>query len=128
MGYLCPKNTFTLLKHYMQTIYLSYFQLLAHQIPKVLTSFLNHKSFFTTQLLCIFFAQTLHTFDKSSPSKCKFSDLSLVVLKFTKFLLSFFKQKVNFSSKFGSFFSVIKHNSSVLFWLKHNILSKKVAY
>ena len=48
----------------------------------------NHKSFFTTQLLCIFLAQTLDTFDKSSPSKCKFSDFPLLVLKFTKFRMS----------------------------------------
>ena len=59
--------------------------------PNYLCYFWNHKSFFTTQLLCIFLAQTLHTFYKSSPSKCKFSDFPLLRLKFTKFLMSFFK-------------------------------------
>ena len=34
--------------------------------------FWNHKSFFTTQLVCIILAPTLHTFDKIIPSKFKF--------------------------------------------------------
>ena len=53
----------------------------------------NHKSFFTTQFLYIFLAQTLHTFEKSSPKKCKFSDFLLLVLKFTKFLMLFSNKK-----------------------------------
>ena len=56
-------------------------------------------SHFMTQV--IFSSNITHTFDKSSPSKCKFLDFSLLALKFTKFLISFFKQKVTFSSKFG---------------------------
>ena len=56
--------------------------------------FWNHKSFFTTQLLCIFLAQILHTFHKSSPTKCKFSDFRLLELKFTIFLMSFLKPRV----------------------------------
>ena len=83
--------------------------------PNSLCHFWNHKSFFTPQLLCIFLGQTLHTLDESSPSKCKFSDFPLLTLKFTKFLMSFFKQKVSFSAKFGSLFSVMRDNSSVLF-------------
>ena len=38
----------------------------------------------------------------------------------------FFKAEVSSSSNFASFFSVITHISSILFWLKHNILSTKV--
>ena len=72
------------------------FNYLCENSPNSLCHFWNHKSFFTTQLLCIFLAQTLHTFYKSSPSKCKFSDFPLLALKFTKFLMSFFKQKVSF--------------------------------
>ena len=53
-------------------------------------------SFFATQLLYIFLAQTSHTFDKSSPLKCKFSDFPLLALKFTKFLMSFLKPIVSF--------------------------------
>ena len=76
--------------------------------------FWNHKSFFLTHPLRIVLAQTLCTFDKSSPSKCTFADFPLLALKFTKFFMSFFKQKVSFSSKFGSVFSVMRDNSSVL--------------
>ena len=89
--------------------------LLVWTSPNYVRYFWNHKSFFTTQLLCIFLAQTLHTFYKSSPSKCKFSDFPLLWLKCNKFLMSFFKQKVSFSSKFGSFSSVERDNSSIIF-------------
>ena len=47
---------------------------------------------------------------------------------FAKFFMSFFKARVNSSSNFASFFSVMAHNFSVLFWLRHNILSTKVAH
>ena len=45
------------------------------------------------------------------PSKCKFSDFLLLELKFIKFLVSFFKQKMTFYSKF----TVMRDNSSALF-------------
>ena len=41
-----------------------------------------------------FLAQTLYAFYKSSPSKCQFSNFPLLILKFTKSLMSFFEQKV----------------------------------
>ena len=41
MGYFCPKNTSLQEKHFMQRIYVPYFQLLVHQIPKFLMSFLK---------------------------------------------------------------------------------------
>ena len=47
--------------------------------------------------------------------KVKFSDFPLLALKFVKFVVSFFKQKVNFSSEFVSLVSVMRDNSSVLF-------------
>ena len=87
------------------------FKYLCENSPNYLCHFLNHQSFFTTQLLCIFLAQTLHTFYKSSPSKFKFRDFPLLRLKFTNFLISFFKQKVSFSSKFWSFYSVMRDYS-----------------
>ena len=52
-------------------------------------------------------------------------DFPLPELKFTKFLMSFFKQKVSFSSKCGSLFSVMRVNSSVLFHIKLYMLSTK---
>ena len=117
MGYFCPKNTFLQLEHYIPKIYLTLLSTTCvkiHQITYVIFETI-YKSFFTTQFLCIFFAQTLHTFYKSSPSKCQFSDFPLLGLKSTNFFMSFLKQKVSFSSKFGSSFSVMRDNYSVRF-------------
>ena len=116
MDYFCPKNTFFQLKHYIQNVYL------------IFLSFLKPNGIFqdTTPLYCL--AQTSHAFYKSIPSKCKFSDFSLLGLKFTKFFMSFFKQKVSFFSKFGSFLKVMRDNSSVLFPLKLYMLLAKVAH
>ena len=95
MGYFCLKNTFLQLKH-IQRIYLTISTTCVkiHQIP---CHFWNNKSFFTAQFLCI---QSAH-----------FQTFLLFPLKFTKFLMSFFKQKVSFSSKF----CVMRDNTSVLF-------------
>ena len=62
------------------------------------------------------------------PIKVQILRLLSVGSKFAKFLMSFFKAQVSYSSNFVSFFSVMTHNSSVLLWLKHNILSTKVAH
>ena len=48
---------------------------------------------------CTFSAETLYAIDKSSTSKCKFSDLPLLRLKFTKFLMSFLESRVSFFFK-----------------------------
>ena len=104
IGYFCPKNTFLQLRH-LQRIYLTLFSTTCAKIRQMTyvifetsrkKNFFWKKSFFTTQLLCIFLTQTLHTFYKSSTSKCKFSDFPLLALKITKFLMSFFKQKTIF--------------------------------
>ena len=96
-----------------------------HQITYVIFETISH---FSWHNCSVFFSQTLHTFYKSSPSKCKFSDSPLITLKFSKFLMSFFKQKVSFSLKFNCFSSVMRDNSSVLFswnficyWQKQHI-------
>ena len=109
MGF-CPKNTFLQLKHYIQRIYLTLLSTTCvkiHQITYVIFETI-YKSFFTTQFLCIFFAQTLHTFYKSSPSKCKFLDFPLLGLKFTNFLMSFFQLKGQFFLKVWIFFQCHK--------------------
>ena len=49
--------------------------------PNSSCHFWNHKLFFTTQLVCIFLAQTLHTFDRNIASKCTFSDFPLLEFK-----------------------------------------------
>ena len=64
-----------------------------------------------------FLAKTLYAIDKSGTSKCKSLDSPLLALKFTKFLVSFLKPRVNFSSTFVLLLSVFRHNSSVLFYL-----------
>ena len=118
MGYFCPK--IHLSKKYIYTEDLSNitFNYLSKNSPNYLCHFWNHKSIFTKQLLCIILAQTLlYILYTSSPSKFKFSDFPLLELKFTKFLMSFFKQKISFSSKFGSFFSVMRDHFSVLFYI-----------
>ena len=83
------------------------FNCLFENLPNDLHHFWNHESFFTTQPL-YFLAQTLHTFYQSSLSKWKFADLSLLPLKFTKFLMSFLEPRVSFSSNFASLFSVMR--------------------
>ena len=84
-----------------------------HQTTYVTFGTINHFS----QLLCIFLAQPLHTFNKSSPSKWKFWDFLLLRLKFTKFLMSFFKWKVSFSSNFASLFGAMRDKSFLPFHL-----------
>ena len=116
MGYFYPKNAFLQLKHLAEDLSSITFNYLCENSSNSLCHFWALSLHNTTRLY--FLAQTLHTFDKSSPSKWKFSDLPLLELKFTKFLTSFFKQKVSFSSKFGSLFSVMRDNSSVLFEVK----------
>ena len=59
------------------------------------------------------FAQTSNTFDKNSRSKCKFSDLPLLALKYIKYLISYLKLQVSFFSNFASL-SAMRDNSSVL--------------
>ena len=89
MGYyFCPKNTL-----YTENLSNIIFNYLCENSTNFLCHFWNYKSFFTTQLLCIFLTQTLHTFFKSSPSKCKFSDFPLLGLKFTKFSYHFSNKK-----------------------------------
>ena len=113
--YICPTNTFLLLKHYIQNIYLTLLSTTCvkiHQIP--LCHFWSHKSFFTTPLVYIILVQALYTFDKDILSKCKFLDFLLLELKLIKFLVSLFKQKVSFSLNFGSLFSVMRDSSTFL--------------
>ena len=88
--------------------------------PNSLCCFWNHKSFFTTRLVYVVLAQKMC---KNMPLKCKFSDFLLLKLKFIKFLMSSFKQKMSFSLNFGSLFSVMRYNSSVLFLAEtvHNL-------
>ena len=117
VGYFCPKLAFLQLKHYIQRIYLTWLSsttcVKIHQISYVICETVSHFSPHNSSVF--FLARTLHTFYKSSPWKCKFSDFRLLALKSAKFLISFFKLKVSLSSKVGLLFRVIRDNSSVLF-------------
>ena len=103
------------------------FNYLSEKSPNSVCHFLNHKSFFTTQLLCICLAQTLHTCYKSSPSKSKFSDSPLLLLKFTEFLMSsfqtnsqfFFKVWITLQCADRSFFCTFL--AETLYWQKQHI-------
>ena len=80
------------------------FNYLCENSQNLLCHFWNHKIFFISHNSYVFFlAQTLHTFYKISPWKCKLLNFLLLWLNFTKFLMPFFKQKVSFSSKPGFF-------------------------
>ena len=109
----------------VQIFRLSTARVKVHQIPHVI--FQTKSQFFfkvwiflqchERSFFCTFLAETLYAIDKSSTSKCKFSDLPLLAFKFTKFLMPFFEPRVSFSSNFASLFSVMKDNSSVFFHL-----------
>ena len=71
--------------------------------------------------------QMLYTLHRGTNQSANFLDFLVLGSKFTKFL-SFFKQKIGFPSNLTPLFSIMKHNSSVLFQLKFYIVSKKVAY
>ena len=124
MGF-CPKKYIpsakTIYKVDLSNIAFNY---LCVDSPNYLCHFWNHKSFFTTLLLWYLFSSNITYF----LLKCKFSDFLLLMLKFTKFLMSFFKYEVSFSSEFGSFFSVMRDNTSALFRLKLYVLLAKVVH
>ena len=60
------------------------------------------------QLFCTFSVEALYGTDKRSTSKCTFSDLPLLALKFTKFVMSILKPRASFSSHFTSLSSAIR--------------------
>ena len=96
-GY-CLQNTFLQLKH-VQRIYVALLSTTCvkiHQITYV---------FFTAQLLCIFLAQILHTFYKSSPSNCKFS--AFPRLTWNQILHVIFQTKKSFFLQSLDLFSVL---------------------
>ena len=84
IGVLWPIFPDVISYDYGYTVDLSYFQLIVCIFSTC--HFWNHKSFFTTQLLCIFLAQTLHAFYKSanfqtSTAQVKFHQISHVIFQ-----------------------------------------------
>ena len=118
MGYVCPKSTFLQLEHYILKIYLTLLSTTCMKILQttcvIFETIYIYKSFFTTQLLSIFLLKHYILSTKVAHQSANFH-FPLLGLRLTNFVMSFFKQKASFSSKFGSFFSVMRDNSSVLF-------------
>ena len=77
------------------------------------------------QLFCTFSSKTLYALNKTSASKCEFSDFRLLAWKLTMFLMSFFKPQVSFPSDFPSLFSIMTHKSYEIFKLKHMLWTKR---
>ena len=90
---------------------------------------LNIASHFSvmTHNVCKFLAQPYITWAKKF-LKAQFLRFLSVPMKFINIFLSFMKAQIIFPLKFVSIFNMITHNSSLLFWLKHNILSTTVAH
>ena len=90
------------------------FALLTLELTKFFISFFKQKFFFSKlgsflnvrQFFCKCLAKTLYSIDKSSTSKYKFSDLPLLALKFTKFLMMFLEPRVSFRTKSQFFFKL----------------------
>ena len=130
--------TYFLQKRSQSNCRFSDFQLLRFKFTKFLISFFKQKVIFLKVWIffqcherwffCNILAETLHAIDKSSTSKCKFSDLPQLALKFTKFLMSILEPRVSFSSNDASLFRVMWHNSSVLFHLNLYMLWTKEAH
>ena len=94
-----------------------------HQISDVIFEIISH---FHDATSVYFFSSNITYFLQKQPIKVQVFKFS-TALKFTNFLISFFKQKVSFSSKFVSLFSGTRDNFSALFQLKLYMLLIKVA-
>ena len=122
-------------KHFKNTFFTEHLWAIAFEIPakqsswrtnyllklkltKSLMSFFKQKVSFSSKFCVMrdncslfFIAETLSAINKRNTSKCTFLDFCLLTWKLTKFLMSFFKQKVSYFSKF----CIMRDNSSVLF-------------
>ena len=68
-----------------------------------------------TLLYCFY----LNLYLKKDPINVQIFRLSTVHMKINKLFMSFFEPQVSFTLNFASPFSVMTHNSSEIFWLKH---------
>ena len=97
--------------------------------------FSNHKPFFPQNLHnsseswkitpLYFCSSNIYTLATRSQLKHRFFSFQVLGSKFVKFLKKVLKWKVNSSSIFVSFFTVMTHNSSVKLKLKHFLLWTK---
>ena len=114
MGCFCPKNAFLQLKHYLQRIYLPYFQLLVHQIPYVIFETITH---FSQQNSSIFFSSNITYFWQKHPFKVQIFRLSTARVKIHQILNVIFQTKSPLFFKVWITLSVINDNSSVTYQL-----------
>ena len=77
-----------------------------------------------TLLYCFY----LNLYLKKDPINVQIFRLSTVHMKINKLFMSFFEPQVSFTLNFASPFSVMTHNSSEIFWLKHYSFGQKRAY
>ena len=103
------------------------FNYLCENSPNSFSHFCNHKSFFSTQLISIIFAQTLYTFKKKIPIKVQIFRFFTAGVKIHQISHVIFQTKREFF-KFQSLFSVMRDNSSALFKLKLYMLLTNVAH
>ena len=102
---LCPKSKFLQLKHvHTEDLSNITFNYLCKNLPNYWCHSWNDKSFFTTQLLCIFLARTLHIFFKSCPWKVRIFRLSSAQIKFHEITRVIFQIKRHFFFKMLIFF------------------------
>ena len=95
--------------------------------------FWNHKVYsnFVSLLIVmkdnssLFCSSNLGHFEPKEHLKKKVSDFWVIGWNFTKFLMLYLKPQVNFSLIFGSLFSVMRDNSSVLFYLTRYMIWKR---
>ena len=113
MVYFCPKKYILSAKtlHRICLTLLSTTCVKIHQILYVIFKTISH--FYDTTPRYFFWFKHYRLSTKVAHQSTNF--FPLLALKFSKFLTPFFKQKLSFSSKFGSLFSVMRDNSPVLF-------------
>ena len=135
MGYFCPKNTFLQLRH-IQRIYLTLFSTTCAKIRQMTYAIFetSRKKIFLKKV--IFHDTTpLYSFNSNITYFLQKQHIKVQIFRFSTACIInhqiphvIFQTKDNFSSKFGSFFIVMKDNSSVLFQLKLYMLPlRKVA-
>ena len=126
-NYLCEKihqisyvilETISHFSRHNSSLFKVYIFRLELKLTKFLMSFFKQKASFLSKFCVmrnnsslLFIAETLSAINERNTSKCTFLDFCLLTWKLTKFLMSFFKQKVSYFSKF----CIMRDNSSVLF-------------
>ena len=106
--------------NYTQWIYLTLLLTTCVQIHQISYVIFETGSHFSHQLLCIFLAQTLHTFHKSSPSQCNFSDFPTAQVKADQIFYVIFQIKSQLFFKVQIFFQC--HEIVLLYFLSCNFI------